>query len=63
MLEEHERNGLQLDIPLEITKFLKGKVNALIEEANQLWEERNASALNDGDEEIPKMLPLIRLKV
>lgn len=63
MLEEHEINGLNLEVPLEITKFLKARVNSLIDKANDLWEERNASAVADGDEEIPQMLPLIRLKV
>lgn len=39
------------------------QVNELIEEANQLWDERNAKAVEDGEPEIPRMLPLIRLKV
>jgi len=38
-------------------------VNALIEKANTLWDERNAKAVEDGEEELPRMLPLIRLKV
>jgi Mre11 DNA-binding presumed domain len=45
--------------------FLRRKmqVNALIEKANALWDERNAKAVEDGEEELPRMLPLIRLKV
>jgi len=39
------------------------QVNALIEQANQLWEERNAKAVEDGELELPRMLPLVRLKV
>jgi len=39
------------------------KVNALIEKANGLWDERNAEAVKRGEVELPQMLPLIRLKV
>jgi double-strand break repair protein MRE11 len=39
------------------------QVNSLIEEAEKQWEERNAKAIEAGEEELPKMLPLIRLKV
>lgn len=39
------------------------KVNALIEKANASWDERNAEAVNRGEAELPRMLPLIRLKV
>jgi double-strand break repair protein MRE11 len=38
-------------------------VNALIDQANQLWDERNAHAVEEGEEELPRMLPLVRLKV
>ncbi len=48
---------------MAITKFLKSKVNILIDQANTLWDERNARAVEEGDEEIPRMLPLVRLKV
>lgn len=40
-----------------------GKVNELIEKANANWEERNAKAVEDGEEACPPMLPLVRLKV
>ena len=39
------------------------KVNALIEKANAMWDERNAEAVKRGEVELPGMLPLIRLKV
>lgn len=39
------------------------KVNVLIEKANALWDERNAEAVKRGEVELPRMLPLIRLKV
>lgn len=38
-------------------------MNSLIEQANTLWDERNAKAVEEGEEELPRMLPLIRLKV
>ena len=39
------------------------QVNTLIEQANKLWDERNARAAEDGEPELPRMLPLVRLKV
>jgi double-strand break repair protein MRE11 len=39
------------------------KVNALIEKASVLWDERNTEAVKRGEAELPRMLPLIRLKV
>ena len=39
------------------------QVNTLIEQANKLWDERNAKATEDGEPELPRMLPLVRLKV
>lgn len=58
-----EEEGLNLGDQMEITKFLKKKVNALIAKANQEWEERNARATDEGDEPLEPMLPLVRLKV
>ncbi|KAJ7639804.1 Metallo-dependent phosphatase-like protein [Mycena polygramma] len=58
-----EEEGLNLGDQMEITKFLKNKVNALIDQANVQWEERNARAVEDGEEPLPAMLPLVRLKV
>ncbi|KAF5384138.1 hypothetical protein D9615_003384 [Tricholomella constricta] len=58
-----EKEGLDISDQMEISKYLKSKVNALIEQANQLWDERNARAVEEGEEEHPRMLPLVRLKV
>lgn len=58
-----EEEGLNLNDQLEITKYLKTKVNALISQANEMWTERNAKAIEAGEEEVAKMLPLIRLRV
>jgi len=38
-------------------------VNALIDKANTEWDERNAAAIAEGEEALPHMLPLVRLKV
>ncbi|KAH0578542.1 meiotic recombination [Termitomyces sp. 'cryptogamus'] len=61
--EVAEEEGIDLSDQIEISKFLKTRVNALIDKANQLWDERNAKAVEDGEEEVPRMLPLVRLKV
>ena len=58
-----DEEGVDLNDQMEITKFLKAKVNALIDQANQLWDERNDQAMEDGEPELPRMLPLVRLKV
>lgn len=39
------------------------QVNELIDKANAQWEERNTQALERGEEALPAMLPLVRLKV
>ncbi len=39
------------------------QVNELIGEADKIWDERNQQAVAQGEEELPRMLPLIRLKV
>jgi double-strand break repair protein MRE11 len=38
-------------------------VAELIDKANDVWDRRNAQAVHDGDVELPRMLPLVRLKV
>ena len=58
-----EDEGLNLNDQMEITKYLKGKVNALIDQANAQWEERNEKAIEAGEDPLEPMLPLIRLKV
>ncbi|KAG5644011.1 meiotic recombination [Asterophora parasitica] len=61
--EVADEEGLNISDQMEISKYLKGKVNALIEKANVLWDERNARAVEEGEKELPRMLPLVRLKV
>ncbi|THH29504.1 hypothetical protein EUX98_g4702 [Antrodiella citrinella] len=55
--------GLDITDRMEIEKFLKKRVTELIEKANTTWDERNARAVEEGEAELPRMLPLIRLKV
>lgn len=54
---------MDLNDQLEITKYLKAKVNELIKKANEQWTERNEKALAANEPPLEKMLPLIRLKV
>ncbi|KAF9467208.1 Metallo-dependent phosphatase-like protein [Collybia nuda] len=61
--EVADEEGLDITDQMEISKYLKAKVNILIDQANELWDERNAKAVAEGEEELPRMLPLIRLKV
>ncbi|KAI8972429.1 DNA repair exonuclease [Trametes punicea] len=61
--EAAEEEGFDLNDKIEVTKFLKSKVNELIEKANQQWDERNARAVAEGEPELPRPLPLVRLKV
>ncbi|KDQ32941.1 hypothetical protein PLEOSDRAFT_1080378 [Pleurotus ostreatus PC15] len=63
LLDVAEEEGFDIDDQMAITKYLKRKVNELIVQANTQWEQRNAQAIEEGEEELPKMLPLIRLKV
>ncbi|EMD37107.1 hypothetical protein CERSUDRAFT_115025 [Gelatoporia subvermispora B] len=58
-----EDEGLDLTDKVEIAKYLRKRVNELIDKANMLWDERNARAVEEGEPELPRMLPLIRLKV
>ncbi|PFH51142.1 hypothetical protein AMATHDRAFT_191836 [Amanita thiersii Skay4041] len=58
-----EEEGFDISDSMEITKYLKTKVNELIHKANDLWDERSARAAERGEEELPHMLPLVRLKV
>lgn len=61
--EAAEEEGFELNDQIAVSKFLKSRVNALINQANKLWDDRNARAVEDGDEPLPHMLPLVRLKV
>ena len=38
-------------------------MNELIDKANAQWDERNARAVEEGEPELPRPLPLVRLKV
>ena len=38
-------------------------MSELIEKANEQWDERNARAVEEGGPELPRPLPLVRLKV
>ncbi|KAG5222571.1 meiotic recombination [Salix suchowensis] len=62
LLDVAEEEGFDVDDQMAITKYLKRKVNELIVQANTQWEQRNAQAIEEGEEELPRMLPLIRLK-
>jgi hypothetical protein len=35
----------------------------LINKANDIWDRRNAQAVEEGETELPRLLPLVRLKV
>ncbi|KAI0693680.1 Mre11 DNA-binding presumed domain-containing protein [Cerioporus squamosus] len=63
LVEAADKEGFDLTDKIEIAKFLKNKVNELIDKANAQWDERNARALEEGEPELPRPLPLVRLKV
>ncbi|KAI3603119.1 double-strand break repair protein mre11 [Moniliophthora roreri] len=63
LTEAAEKQGFDISDQIGISKYLKGKVNELIEQANEQWDTRNAKAAEDGEDELPRMLPLVRLKV
>ncbi|THH12098.1 hypothetical protein EW146_g7826 [Bondarzewia mesenterica] len=63
LTEAAEEEGFDITDQMEVTKFLKARVNEMIYKANALWDERNAQAVEEGLEELPRMLPLVRLKV
>lgn len=39
------------------------QVTELINKANDIWDQRNAQAVQDGEAELARMLPLVRLRV
>ncbi|KAF9022233.1 DNA repair exonuclease [Hymenopellis radicata] len=55
--------NFELNDQISINKYLKIKVNELIESANAQSADRNALAVSQGEEDMPPMLPLVRLKV
>lgn len=58
-----ETEGLDITDGVAINKYLKGKVNELIEKANAEWAEKNDETIANGEEPMKPMLPLIRLRV
>jgi double-strand break repair protein MRE11 len=58
-----EEEGFDISDNIEIAKFLKSRVNALIEKAQEQQEERNVQAQTADEQELETMLPLVRLKV
>ncbi|KAF8504193.1 Metallo-dependent phosphatase-like protein [Hysterangium stoloniferum] len=63
LLELESEGKIDITKPMEITKYLKSRVNALIDKANADWDERNTAAVAVGEKELSRMLPLVRLKV
>ncbi|KAH9962132.1 Metallo-dependent phosphatase-like protein [Russula dissimulans] len=63
LTEVAEEESFNVTDQMEVTKYLKLRVNELINKANDIWDRRNAQAVEDGEVELPYMLPLVRLKV
>ncbi|KAI0284566.1 Metallo-dependent phosphatase-like protein [Russula aff. rugulosa BPL654] len=51
-----EEEGFDVTNQMEITKYLKLRVSELINKANDMWD-------HEGEAELPRLLPLVRLKV
>ncbi|KAL1709441.1 Metallo-dependent phosphatase-like protein, partial [Schizophyllum commune] len=58
-----DEEDLDLTNQAQIHKYLKSRVDALIARAHEEWEARNAEAVEQGDDPLPSMLPLVRLRV
>ncbi|KAI0037063.1 Metallo-dependent phosphatase-like protein, partial [Vararia minispora EC-137] len=63
LTEVAEEEGFDVTDQVDIGKYLKLRVNELIEKANKEWDERNERAISEGGEKLDRMLPLVRLKV
>ncbi|KAI0316569.1 Metallo-dependent phosphatase-like protein [Amylostereum chailletii] len=63
LTEVAEEEGFDVTDQMEVAKYLKLRVNELIDKAQTQWDERNQRVMEEGDEELPRMLPLVRLKV
>lgn len=79
LTEVAEEEGFDVTNQMEITRYLKLRVShtvfpfelrlilfqvsELINKANDMWDRRNAQAVEEGEAELPRMLPLVRLKV
>ncbi|KAJ8495019.1 hypothetical protein ONZ45_g13039 [Pleurotus djamor] len=48
LLDDAEEEGFDVDDQIAISKYLKQKVNELIDKANAQWEEKNAQAIQDA---------------
>jgi double-strand break repair protein MRE11 len=79
LVDAAEDDGFDVNDRMAVSKFLKSKVSRyvtllytaltihevdeLIVKADAIWNERNERAKQQGEPELPRMLPLIRLKV
>ncbi|KAA1467120.1 DNA repair exonuclease [Dentipellis sp. KUC8613] len=63
LTEIADEEGFDVTDQMEVTKYLKDRVQELIDKANDEWDKRNEAAREAGEEELPRMLPLVRLKV
>ncbi|KAI0249783.1 DNA repair exonuclease [Lactifluus subvellereus] len=63
LTEVAEEEGFNVTDQMEVTKYLKLRVTELINKANDIWDQRNAQAVQDGEAELARMLPLVRLRV
>ncbi|KAH7337758.1 Metallo-dependent phosphatase-like protein [Rhizoctonia solani] len=61
--EAAETDGIDITNQVSVMKFLRERVNALIEQAQEEWHERNEAAGISPAEAGEMMLPLVRLKV
>ena len=58
-----KRRVRHVDASMPLGVLNPTQVNELIEKANLLWDERNERAVAEGEDELPRMLPIVRLKV
>ncbi|CAE7227201.1 unnamed protein product [Rhizoctonia solani] len=61
--EAAETDGIDITNQVSVMKFLRERVNALIEQAQEDWHERNEAAGISPADAGEMMLPLVRLKV
>ncbi|GAB1520427.1 meiotic recombination [Rhizoctonia solani] len=61
--EAAETDGIDITNQVSVMKFLRERVNALIDQAQEEWHERNEAAGISPAEAGEMMLPLVRLKV
>ncbi|CAE6538067.1 unnamed protein product [Rhizoctonia solani] len=61
--EAAETDGIDITNQVSVMKFLRERVNALIEQAQEEWHERNEAVGISPAEAGEMMLPLVRLKV